>query len=741
MDTSSELIHSLLPVFLVSGLGASALSVGLIEGVAESTALIVKVFSGTLSDWLGKRKLLAVLGYGLAAACKPLFALASSVEAVLAARFLDRIGKGIRGAPRDALVADVTPHDRLGAAYGLRQAMDTVGAFLGPLAALALMAALGGDFRKVFWWSALPAVLAVLLLSFGVSETAPAREKPKSPIRREALRELGAAYWKVVAVGSVFTLARFSEAFLILRGRQAGLSDAQAPLVFVLMNVVYAVAAFPAGRLADAVKPRRVLAAGLVTLAAADALLAWSGGLAGAAAGVALWGVHMALTQGVLSAMVAKTAPGHLRGTAFGVFNLASGLVMLVSSPLAGLLWERVGPAAAFYAGGAFSLATPFSRRRPRDAVHQKGAWRSSPGTNSILPAPMRPRRRLVNLLLLPFLAVPARAGLFHRQNAVQKRGAEIYARMCAVCHGAQGEGYKADRAPALANPAFLGSATDAFLLQAINEGRAGTTMSAWSADRGGPLASDDALALLAFIRGWDTAKHPALDERPLVATATARGAELYALQCQRCHGAGGVGGPYESLGSPGGLKNASDGFLRLAIREGRNDTPMAAFAGPLGDAGVEDVVALLRQWQAQAPPPLAPPRPAPLPLGPVPLNAKGPEPEGFNAFPALTRVDAVKAQLDRGARMAILDARAPGDYAQEHIAGAVSVPFYDPAPYLDLLPKDSWLVCYCACPHAESGQLAQKLEANGFSKVTVLDEGFIVWKKKGYPVRAGRQP
>lgn len=358
MDVSSELIHSILPVFMVSVLGASALQIGLVEGVAEATALIAKVFSGTLSDYLGKRKGLVLLGYGLGAVSKPFFAVSTTVNAVLAARFLDRIGKGVRGAPRDALVADITPEQIRGAAYGLRQSLDTVGAFIGPLAAMALMLRFAGDFRRVFWLAAVPAAVAVLLIVFGVREpeSTSTEGKARSPIHWRELKELPAAYWRVVALGAVFTLARFSEAFLILRARQQGLSDALAPAVLVLMNVVYAAAAYPAGRLADRMDRRVLLAAGLISLIAADALLAVGGGLIIIAGGVALWGLHMALTQGLLATMVATSAPGRLRGSAFGLFNLAGGVSMLAASALAGFLWDTAGPSRTFYAAG--SIAT-----------------------------------------------------------------------------------------------------------------------------------------------------------------------------------------------------------------------------------------------------------------------------------------------------------------------------------------------------------------------------------------------
>jgi MFS family permease len=358
MDISSELIHSLLPVFMVTSLGATALMVGVVEGVAEATALIVKVFSGTISDWLGKRKGLTVLGYGLGALSKPIFALALTVHWVFVARFMDRIGKGIRGAPRDALVADLTPPEIRGAAYGLRQSLDTVGAFLGPLLAIGLMVLWAGDFRAVFWFAVIPAVLAILILIFGVHEPGAGRvhARPASPVQWRTLSEFSGGYWWVVVAGGVFTLARFSEAFLILRAQQLGLADTFAPLVLVIMNVVYALSAYPSGRLADRMSHKKLLVAGLAVLILSDLVLAQAQGLAAVAAGVALWGLHMGMTQGLLATMVASAAPANLRGTAFGFFNLVSGVAMLIASVLAGLLWDELGAATTFYAGAAFSV-------------------------------------------------------------------------------------------------------------------------------------------------------------------------------------------------------------------------------------------------------------------------------------------------------------------------------------------------------------------------------------------------
>ncbi|WP_316206200.1 MULTISPECIES: MFS transporter [unclassified Bradyrhizobium] len=360
MDISSELIHALLPAFLVTTMGASTVIVGLIEGVAEATAAITKVFSGALSDWIGKRKLLVGLGYGLAAATKPVFPLASTAWQVLAARIVDRIGKGIREAPRDALIADVTPATIRGASYGLRQALDTTGAVAGPLIAVALMALYTDDFRAVFWWSAVPAALAVLLIVAGVREPSMSVEQPhrRSPIRREELRRLSHLYWIVVATGAVFALARFSEAFLVLKAQADGLPLAMIPLVYVLMNLIYAAVAMPVGVLSDRIGRSNLLICGLVVLTGADLTLAFAPGLIGMAVGVALWGLYLGLTQGLLSALVADTAPLDLRGTAFGIFNLVTGGALLVASLLAGWLWHAFGPQATFAAGAAFSAAT-----------------------------------------------------------------------------------------------------------------------------------------------------------------------------------------------------------------------------------------------------------------------------------------------------------------------------------------------------------------------------------------------
>ena len=358
MDVSSEMIHALLPVYLTVGLGATALAVGVIEGIAEATAAITKVFSGALSDRIGRRKELAALGYGLAAVTKPVFPLAPSIGWLVAARFIDRVGKGIRGAPRDALVADLAPEGRRGSAFGLRQSLDTLGAFIGPLAAIGLMWAFANDFQAVFWVAVIPAFLALGLILFAVKE--PTRpeglRRVRNPLSRVELQLLGGMYWAVVAVAAVFTLARFSEAFLILRAEEVGLSVMLVPLVFVGMNAVYALSAWPAGVLSDRMSRPGLLMAGLVLLIAADLVLALAPGLSGLALGIALWGLHMGLTQGLLAALVAEAVPAELRGTAYGMFNLITGGALLLASVIAGGLWQGFGSAATFLVGAAFAL-------------------------------------------------------------------------------------------------------------------------------------------------------------------------------------------------------------------------------------------------------------------------------------------------------------------------------------------------------------------------------------------------
>lgn len=379
MDISSEMIHSMFPLYLVSVFGASTLTLGMIEGLAEATASITKVFSGALSDWLGRRKLLAVIGYGLAAFTKPVFPLAGGIGWLVAARFVDRFGKGIRGAPRDALVAELSPPGLRGASFGLRQSLDTVGAFTGPLLAILFLWLWGARFRLVLWLAVLPAFVSLALIVFAVPEPRRgARRVPRAPLDRRAVARLGGTYWAVVGVATLFTLARFSEAFLILRAQGLGIPVAFVPAVLVVMNVAYAASAFPVGILVDRIDRVALLAIGLLLLAAADGVLAFAPGLAALGLGAVLWGLHMGVSQGLFSTLVAECAPPDIRGTAFGLYNLATGLALLAASVVAGALWEAAGPRATFLAGALFAGATlaalvPLRARLPgRPALPKK---------------------------------------------------------------------------------------------------------------------------------------------------------------------------------------------------------------------------------------------------------------------------------------------------------------------------------------------------------------------------------
>lgn len=356
-DMSSEMVHGLLPLLLATSLGASALMIGLIEGSAEALVLIVKVFSGYISDAMGRRKPLVLLGYGLATLVKPLFPLADSVAMVTTARLLDRVGKGIRGAPRDALVSELAPPEVRGAAFGLRQSMDTVGAVLGPLIAIGLMWLLANDIRAVLWWAVLPGIVAVLLL-IRLPEPEHARKPARLPLSREGLSRLGPAFMRLALLGGVLSLARFSEAFLVLRAADIGIAITWVPLVMVVMSVVYASTAYPAGKLSDRMSRTLLLAVGMMVLVLADVVLAMTQSPATLFAGVALWGLHMGLTQGILASMIADVAPADHRGTAFGVFNLVSGLALLAASVLAGALWDLHGPAWTFWTGAGCALLT-----------------------------------------------------------------------------------------------------------------------------------------------------------------------------------------------------------------------------------------------------------------------------------------------------------------------------------------------------------------------------------------------
>lgn len=372
MDLSSEMIHSLLPVFLVSTLGVSKKTLGIIEGIGEGAASLVKIFSGAISDWVGRRKPLVVLGYGLAALSKPLFPLANSAATVLLARFVDRVGKGIRGAPRDALLADTTPPEIRGAAFGLRQALDTMGALLGPLVAIGLMSLLAGNVRTVFWIAAIPAISAVIALVVGIQEP----KQHAASGRRSALphwselRALGRTFWTVIIIGTLFSLARFSEAFLIVRALDAGLSPTWSPFALAVMNVTYVISAYPAGKLSDRIGRFGLLIAGLLVLIAADIVLALSPQLSVVLFGIALWGLHLGVTQGLLSALVADAAPSDLRGSAFGMFYFVTGLAAVVASAIAGLLWEELGPPYTFVAGAFFAVIAAIALARHHRRLH-----------------------------------------------------------------------------------------------------------------------------------------------------------------------------------------------------------------------------------------------------------------------------------------------------------------------------------------------------------------------------------
>lgn len=370
MDLSSEIIHALLPIFLTTTLGASVVVVGIIDGIAEATASISKVFSGYASDRIGRRKPLILMGYGMAALTKPLFAVAQSAGLVLGARFADRIGKGVRGAARDALVTDVTPEQIRGRAFGLRQSMDTIGACLGPLLAIGLMLLFHNDMRAVFWVAAIPAVISAMIVLIWVREPGNhGVQAARPPLRLREIGDLERGFWCAVGISVVFALARFSEAFLILRAKESGLPIALAPLVLVAMNFIYSLGAYPAGILSDRISANVLLRWGLLGLIVSDALLAFGSGLLPIFAGIAFWGAHMALTQGLLARLVADRSPERLRGTAFGLFNMITGVAMLIASVLAGVLWDWVGSSSTFFVGGTFALlalalSTNFLRSR-----------------------------------------------------------------------------------------------------------------------------------------------------------------------------------------------------------------------------------------------------------------------------------------------------------------------------------------------------------------------------------------
>jgi len=353
MDTSSELIHSLSPVLLVNVLGASVISVGLIKGVAEGAASVTKVFAGAISDYFRRRKTLIVFGYALAALTRPLFPLAGSASVIFAARFLDRMSKATRDAPRDALVADVTAEKQRGAAYGLRVALDSIGAVLGPILAVVLMLSFAGGIRAAMWVAVIPAVLAVVVIVVLVREPKQKQATVREPLDLGKARELPARYWLIVTVGGIFTAARFSDSFLVLRARDIGLSASYAPMIIVVLSCVYAAGSYPAGAAADRISPRTLLLAGLSFLVAADVVIGLGHSVIPVFAGAVLWGCHLALTQGVFSKIVAEFTPVDLRGTGFGIFDLARGIAFVIANT--GYWWKTAGPAAAFFSAAAFA--------------------------------------------------------------------------------------------------------------------------------------------------------------------------------------------------------------------------------------------------------------------------------------------------------------------------------------------------------------------------------------------------
>jgi MFS family permease len=359
MDISSESIQGVLPIYLITSLGASASTLGLFEGITEAIALVVKVFSGSLSDWMKRRKPLVVLGYSMGAISKPLFALASTVSMFFFIRIFDRIGKGIRGAPRDALMADIVPENLRGQAFGLRQSLDTIGAFVGPILAILVLSLSNNNFSLLFWIAAIPGILAVSVLVLGVNEIErSSNEKTKGQISFSDIKRFKNDYWLVVLLGCIFQLSRFSEAFLVLKGKEIGLPIESTPFVFIVMNIVYALTAYPVGHLSDRMGRSFFLIMGFFVLILAHLILATTSNIYITFLGIGLWGLHMGFSQGVLSAMIADTCPPEFKGTAFGVFNLFSAFALLLASSLAGILWDSFGGEVTFLSGAAFAAVS-----------------------------------------------------------------------------------------------------------------------------------------------------------------------------------------------------------------------------------------------------------------------------------------------------------------------------------------------------------------------------------------------
>lgn len=359
MDISSESIQGVLPIYLISSMGATATTLGLFEGVTEAMALVVKVFSGSLSDWMKKRKPLVIAGYFMGAISKPLFALANSVSMIFFIRLFDRIGKGVRGAPRDALMADIVPNNLRGQAFGLRQSLDTIGAFIGPILAMIVLSISNNDFSLLFWIAAIPGFLAVGVLFFGVHEKERSESiRPMSRLQFSDLKNFKKDYWLVVLLGCIFQLSRFSEAFLILKGKELGLPIESSPLVFIVMNIVYALTAYPIGNLSDKIGRSFFLIMGFIILIVADVLLATTSSIYLTFIGIALWGLHMGFSQGVLSAMVADTCPPQYKGTAYAFYNLFSAVALMLASTIAGSLWDNFGSQMTFFTGAGLAMVS-----------------------------------------------------------------------------------------------------------------------------------------------------------------------------------------------------------------------------------------------------------------------------------------------------------------------------------------------------------------------------------------------
>jgi len=358
MDISSEMIHALLPLFMAGTLGASAIWIGLVEGIGEGTALIAKVFSGVVADRFGHKKRLVFAGYFLGVISKPVFALAGSMPVVLAARFFDRIGKGLRGAPRDAIVADVTDESIRGAAYGLRQSLDAAGAFVGPLLAALLLLLWTEELRSIFWIALIPGAACLALILFGVEDNVTPTVNTKHIAWKDLKIVITPAFVQLVILGTLFSLARFSNAFIVLRAADIGIEHAWIPMTVVLMNIAFSLSSYPFGKLADKLNPMKLLALGMVLLALANLLFAYAANYRILAAGIVLFGMHLGATQGIFSTIISEIAPSEVRATAFGIFNFFSGLALLASGLVAGSLWEYMGAQYCFGGGVVFALIT-----------------------------------------------------------------------------------------------------------------------------------------------------------------------------------------------------------------------------------------------------------------------------------------------------------------------------------------------------------------------------------------------